>query len=94
MEVWVTGEHGHIAALLVLDGASGDEHARIEQHAHRDHHARRERDHVKRIEIDELTVRKLRVETPYLVAVIKGTQFNVAVTGDTSTISLHEGVLE
>jgi hypothetical protein len=38
--------------------------------------------------------RKLRVETPYLVAVIKGTQFNVAVTGDTSTISLHEGVLE
>ena len=38
--------------------------------------------------------RKLRVETPYLVAVIKGTQFNVAVTGDSSTISLHEGVLE
>jgi len=38
--------------------------------------------------------RKMRVETPYLVAVIKGTQFNVAVTGDSSTISLHEGVLE
>jgi FecR protein len=38
--------------------------------------------------------RKLRVETPYLVAVIKGTQFNVAVTPDSSTISLHEGRLE
>ncbi|HWN05835.1 MAG TPA: FecR family protein, partial [Steroidobacteraceae bacterium] len=38
--------------------------------------------------------RKMRVETPYLVAVIKGTQFNVAVTGDSSTISLHEGMLE
>ena len=38
--------------------------------------------------------RRLRVETPYLVAVIKGTQFNVAVTADSSTISLHEGRLE
>ncbi|MGH8131089.1 MAG: FecR domain-containing protein [Steroidobacteraceae bacterium] len=38
--------------------------------------------------------RRLRVETPYLVAVIKGTQFNVAVTPDSSTISLHEGQLE
>jgi hypothetical protein len=38
--------------------------------------------------------RRLRVETPYLVAVIKGTQFNVAVTPDSSTISLHEGRLE
>jgi hypothetical protein len=38
--------------------------------------------------------RKMRVETPYLVAVIKGTQFNVAVTEESSTISLHEGVLE
>ena len=37
---------------------------------------------------------RLRVETPYLVAVIKGTQFNVAVTADSSTISLHEGRLE
>ncbi|MEX0734146.1 MAG: FecR family protein [Steroidobacteraceae bacterium] len=37
---------------------------------------------------------RLRVETPYLVAVIKGTQFNVAVTPDSSTISLHEGRLE
>lgn len=38
--------------------------------------------------------RKLRVETPYLVAVIKGTQFNVAVQDDSTTISLFEGRLE
>ncbi len=37
---------------------------------------------------------KLRVESPYLVAVIKGTQFNVAVQEDSSTISLFEGRLE
>lgn len=40
------------------------------------------------------TVKKLRVETPYLVAVIKGTQFNVAVQDETATISLYEGKLE
>jgi hypothetical protein len=39
-------------------------------------------------------VGKLRVETPYLVAVIKGTQFNVAVQDDSTTISLFEGQLE
>ena len=39
-------------------------------------------------------VGKLRVETPYLVAVIKGTQFNVAVQEDSTTISLFEGRLE
>ncbi|MGH8243316.1 MAG: FecR domain-containing protein [Steroidobacteraceae bacterium] len=38
--------------------------------------------------------RRLRVETPLLVAVIKGTQFNVAVGPDSSTISLFEGRLE
>lgn len=37
---------------------------------------------------------KLRVETPLLVAVIKGTQFNVAVQQDTTTISLFEGSLD
>ena len=37
---------------------------------------------------------KLRVETPLLVAVIKGTQFNVAVQQDSTTISLFEGRLE
>jgi hypothetical protein len=37
---------------------------------------------------------KLRVETPFLVAVIKGTQFNVAVQQDRTTISLFEGRLE
>ena len=38
--------------------------------------------------------RKLRVETPYLVAVIKGTQFNVAALDEATTISLFEGRLE
>jgi hypothetical protein len=38
--------------------------------------------------------RKLRVETPYLVAVIKGTQFNVAAQPDSATVSLFEGRLE
>jgi hypothetical protein len=38
--------------------------------------------------------RRLRVETPLLVAVIKGTQFNVAVAPDSSTISLFEGRLD
>jgi hypothetical protein len=40
------------------------------------------------------TAKKLRVETPYLVAVIKGTQFNVAVQDEMATISLYEGKLE
>src|SRR5688572_14739290 len=38
--------------------------------------------------------RKLRVETPYLVGVVKGTQFNVAAQDDATTISLFEGRLE
>jgi hypothetical protein len=37
---------------------------------------------------------RLRVETPYLVAVIKGTQFNVAAQQDSTTIALFEGRLE
>lgn len=37
---------------------------------------------------------RLRVETPYLVAVIKGTQFNVATQDDATTIALFEGRLE
>jgi hypothetical protein len=37
---------------------------------------------------------KLRVETPHLVAVIKGTQFNVASQSDSTTIALFEGRLE
>ncbi|HZF28050.1 MAG TPA: FecR domain-containing protein [Gammaproteobacteria bacterium] len=39
-------------------------------------------------------VGKLRVETPFLVAVIKGTQFNVAVLEDSTAISLFQGQLE
>jgi hypothetical protein len=38
--------------------------------------------------------RKLRVETPYLVGVVKGTQFNVAAQEGSATISLFEGLLE
>jgi hypothetical protein len=38
--------------------------------------------------------RKLRVETPYLVGVVKGTQFNVAAQDTGATISLFEGLLE
>jgi hypothetical protein len=38
--------------------------------------------------------RRLRVETPYLVGVIKGTQFNVAAQDEATTISLFEGLLE
>ena len=38
--------------------------------------------------------RKLRVETPYLVGVVKGTQFNVAAQDEATTISLFEGLLE
>jgi len=38
--------------------------------------------------------RKLRVETPYLVGVVKGTQFNVAARDEATTISLFEGLLE
>jgi hypothetical protein len=38
--------------------------------------------------------RKLRIETPYLVGVVKGTQFNIAVQDDATTISLFEGLLE
>ena len=37
---------------------------------------------------------KLRVETPFLVAVIKGTQFNVSVQADRTTIALFEGQLQ
>ena len=38
--------------------------------------------------------RKLRIETPYLVAVIKGTRFNVSAQDDSATVSLFEGRLE
>ena len=38
--------------------------------------------------------RKLRIETPFLVGVVKGTQFNVAAQDHSTTISLFEGLLE
>jgi hypothetical protein len=39
-------------------------------------------------------VHKLQIGTPYLVAVIKGTQFNVSVQSDSVTLSLLEGRIE
>ena len=44
--------------------------------------------------IGKRTGTRLRVEAPYLVAVIKGTQFNVAAQDDSTTIALFEGRLE
>ncbi len=44
--------------------------------------------------IGKRTGTRLRVEAPYLVAVIKGTQFNVAAQEDSTTIALYEGHLE
>jgi hypothetical protein len=44
--------------------------------------------------IGKRTGTRLRVEAPYLVAVIKGTQFNVAAQDDGTTIALFEGHLE
>ena len=38
--------------------------------------------------------KRFRVESPYLVAVVKGTEFNVTVTPDSSTVSLYEGHLQ
>lgn len=46
------------------------------------------------VETRPLEQLKLTVETPYLVAVVKGTQFNVTVVDDSTTISLFEGTLE
>jgi hypothetical protein len=37
---------------------------------------------------------KLNIETPFLVAVIKGTRFNVSATDTTATVSLLEGSIE
>lgn len=45
-------------------------------------------------DVGKRTGRKLRVETPYLVGVVKGTQFNVAAQDGATTISLFEGLLE
>jgi hypothetical protein len=39
-------------------------------------------------------LRKLHVETAYLVAVVKGTQFSVVAQDDSTTVSLFEGLLE
>jgi hypothetical protein len=45
-------------------------------------------------DVQQREVESFRVETPYLVAVIKGTQFNVSVQSNATTISLFEGRLE
>ncbi|MGQ0833409.1 MAG: FecR domain-containing protein [Gammaproteobacteria bacterium] len=45
-------------------------------------------------DVGKRKAKKLRIETPYLVAVIKGTQFNVAAQDESATVSLFEGHLE
>jgi hypothetical protein len=45
-------------------------------------------------DVEPRPVEKLRIETPYLVAVVKGTQFSVLVESDGTTVSLFEGLLE
>jgi hypothetical protein len=44
--------------------------------------------------VEPRETQKLRVETPYLVAVIKGTQFNVVVQPVSATVALFEGMLQ
>jgi hypothetical protein len=44
--------------------------------------------------VEKRETQKLRVETPYVVAVIKGTQFNVVSQQDSSTVALFEGLLQ
>jgi hypothetical protein len=44
--------------------------------------------------VEPRETQKLRVETPYLVAVIKGTQFNVVVQPGGATVALFEGSLQ
>ena len=45
-------------------------------------------------DVEPRPVEKLRIETPYLVAVVKGTQFSVLVQDGRTTVSLFEGLLE
>src|SRR5690606_16370888 len=45
-------------------------------------------------DVESRKIEKLRVQTPFLVAVVKGTQFNVAVQANATTISLFRGELE
>ncbi len=45
-------------------------------------------------DVETRPANKLNVETPYLAAVVKGTQFNVSVDDERTMISLFEGQLE
>jgi hypothetical protein len=45
-------------------------------------------------DVEPRPIEKLRVETPFMVAVVKGTQFSVAIDDGQTTISLFEGLLE
>lgn len=44
-------------------------------------------------DVSDRKQRNFRVETPYLVAVIKGTQFNVTVEAEMASVALFEGLL-
>jgi hypothetical protein len=45
-------------------------------------------------DVEPRPIEKLRIETPFMVAVVKGTQFSVAIGDEQTTISLFEGLLE
>jgi hypothetical protein len=45
-------------------------------------------------DVEPRPIEKLRIETPFMVAVVKGTQFSVAIGEEQTTISLFEGLLE
>ncbi len=46
------------------------------------------------LEIDKREVKHFSVETPYMVAAVKGTQFTVSVEGKHADVRVHEGLVE
>ncbi len=46
------------------------------------------------LEVDKRNVKNFEVETPYLVAAVKGTQFRVSVNRDNAAVQVHRGEVE
>lgn len=46
------------------------------------------------LEVEKKNVRHFEVETPYLAAVVKGTQFSVTVTANSTSVSVNRGQVE
>ena len=46
------------------------------------------------LEVEKRNVKHFEVETPYLAAVVKGTQFRVSVNADSTTVSVLRGQVE